>query len=455
MWKKLLLEIGAITGFGGGIGGWIGSSNNGLEVNSEDELYYFGESSPDLTKKPKFSNSLESDVGLVSLLNSTVFKSWRFKSEGVSEDLLFVKGWEWAGPHKVINSDSHSQSSRELFGGRRISSSMGWFGPRIASRIAQEIYGKKGRGSNKNLWDLLRDSGKYISKEELKGLSNFWGKRSIELEEDVLSLYQPRSWWIKVMGEDKEKKRVALELDLTGIKDMLNHTEDQLKKQKWSYGEWVNSSWIKTIRLLGNLEEVAFNYLKRMIWPEEAKNQKLKEKNIGLVIKALLRGEQAGFDCSGNNEVSLKEFFRECQEFKGNANLKYVLKSTYYRGGSFRIPEKTIPIRGSWNDMRQVKDTAKAIKRDDYKNSPLIDEECEESNFLSFFSDPTLKIRRNICSQIVVPWFGDVVGNKRLCLIEVPNFQYYLRLNTYLNVFDLPTWHNKNTFWTKCSNYSA
>ncbi|WP_043901186.1 hypothetical protein [Mycoplasma ovis] len=143
MWKKLLLEIGAITGFGGGIGGWMGSSNTGFDINSEDEFHFFRESSSDLTKKTKFSNSFESNVGLVSLLNSTVFKSWRFKSEGVSEDLLFVKGWEWAGPHKVINSESHSQSSRELFGSRRISNSMGWFGPRIASRITQEIYGEK------------------------------------------------------------------------------------------------------------------------------------------------------------------------------------------------------------------------------------------------------------------------------------------------------------------------
>ncbi|WP_043901182.1 hypothetical protein [Mycoplasma ovis] len=450
MWKKLLLEIGAITGFGGGIGGWIGSSNNGLEVNSEDELYYFGESSPDLTKKPKFSNSLESDVGLVSLLNSTVFKSWRFKSEGVSEDLLFVKGWEWAGPHKVINSDSHSQSSRELFGGRRISSSMGWFGPRIASRIAQEIYGKKGRGSNKNLWDLLRDSGKYISKEELKGLSNFWGKRSIELEEDVLSLYQPRSWWIKVMGEDKEKKRVALELDLTGIKDMLNHTEDQLKKQKWSYGEWVNSSWIKTIRLLGNLEEVAFNYLKRMIWPEEAKNQKLKEKDIATVIKRLMSGEKIGFDCSSLQDKELSKYFEECKKKTEGIEVKAVLKSVWSNSGYY-VPKQGQGAGWKTQTKASYPDWKKLNNMDDIEKTKVIEEECEQSSWA--FWDTSIKIRQELCKRLVIPWFGDIVKDKRLCLVEVKDFNYLLQSQTYFKIFDFPTWHNKNAFWTKCSNY--
>ncbi|WP_206740336.1 hypothetical protein [Anaplasma marginale] len=50
---------------------------------------------------------------------------------------------------------------------------MGWFGPRVASRQTEEIYKKREEKEEQSFWEKVRKSGEYISKEELKGISDF------------------------------------------------------------------------------------------------------------------------------------------------------------------------------------------------------------------------------------------------------------------------------------------
>ncbi|WP_144079555.1 hypothetical protein [Mycoplasma ovis] len=445
-----------MTGFaGGGIGGLFGLKGGDIKIDTSIDHFHFKDSVDVLNLDEKIKQQLNPREGRVNELNKTSLGSWRDKSEGVGEDLLFISGWDGAGPHQIVKSDSHSQSWRELFGGRKVSESLRWFGPRKLSLEVEKLNQTQDVIKQETYWDILQKSGEYIGKKDLEGIDKYWKERNPDLEEDILCLYRGREWWIDKFGVVKDTGLVELEFQLTNLKKLLESNEEALITKGWQFGQIVNNKKIKQSRLLGDVEQVFFNYLRKIFWGNRSESKSLREKNIGLVIKALLNGEQAGFDCSENNEVSLKEFFSECQKFKGNANLKSVLKSTHYRNGYFRIPEKEIKTFWTWNDMRKVTDKAKAIKRDDLKKSPLIDEECEESNLFSFLGDSSLELRRNICSQIVIPWFGDVVGDKRLCLIEIPEFQYYLRLNTYLNVLDLPTWHSNNTFWTKCSNYGA
>ncbi|AHC40265.1 hypothetical protein OVS_01985 [Mycoplasma ovis str. Michigan] len=94
------------------------------------------------------------------------------------------------------------------------------------------------------------------------------------------------------------------------------------------------------------------------------------------------------------------------------------------------------------------------VKMDDIKNTSLLDEKCEDAaQWWEILSAGEKEIRREICDQIIRPWFGDWVEDKRLCLFEIKDFNNYLILNTYLQVLEIPVWNKKNTFWTKCSNY--
>ena len=91
---------------------------------------------------------------------------------------------------------------------------------------------------------------------------------------------------------------------------------------------------------------------------------------------------------------------------------------------------------------------------DDVSKTSLLDEKCEDpSTWLTWFSDSGKDIRGEVCDLILRPWFGDLVQDKRLCLIELNDFNYHFRLNTYLQVLEIPAWNKRNTFWTKCSNF--
>ncbi|WP_235062714.1 hypothetical protein [Mycoplasma ovis] len=89
---------------------------------------------------------------------------------------------------------------------------------------------------------------------------------------------------------------------------------------------------------------------------------------------------------------------------------------------------------------------------DDVSKTSLLDEKCEESSLFDLF-DPNKKIRQEACERLLNPWFGDSVEDKRLCLFQSSENNYLLRLINYIKVITIPTWHHKNTFWTKCSNF--
>ncbi|AHC40311.1 hypothetical protein OVS_02265 [Mycoplasma ovis str. Michigan] len=98
LWKKILLELATVSGFGGGIGGWFGVNGQGVSIDSEEEISYLkGEKSLKINKGVR--SSLSDGWGQIAELDHTILGSWRWQSEGVGEDLLFIKGWDRAGQH--------------------------------------------------------------------------------------------------------------------------------------------------------------------------------------------------------------------------------------------------------------------------------------------------------------------------------------------------------------------
>ena len=457
IWKKLLLELVAVSGLGGGIGGWFNVSGGGIQINLKDDPILFGAKS-ELKKEKQRTQKVSQKV---NNLSKTTLGSWRWKSEGVGQEFLFVEGWDNAGPHKIIESSAHSQSVRELYGGVKVSGSMSWFGPRKVTQELEDIEKVKTSYKNVSYWPKIKESGKYLDQKDLIGLQKFWSQRSRELEEDIFGLYHDWNWWAKQFGTTKDGKKVELEFDLSRIKEMLNKSEEELRDNPWSYGQLFNNSKLNMVRLLGNVEETAFNYLKQLAWPEQGKVKQLKEKKIAHVILGLILGEEYGFDCKAGNPIHRGTYFMECNsdhigKIKNGGKVKKVLKTTWTDGTYYYAPRQWNKFR--WHEQTKLSlGKEELLKMDDLKNTALLDEKCEKEYSwwdLSYLGDRVQKIRREVCDQIIRPWFGDTVPDKRLCLIEIEDYNYYLRLNTYLQVIDIPTWMNKNTFWTKCSNYS-
>ncbi|AFN65188.1 hypothetical protein WEN_01985 [Mycoplasma wenyonii str. Massachusetts] len=341
---------------------------------------------------------------------------------------------------------------------------MGWFGPREVTKALEEIEEVKERNKKINVsyWPAIQESGKYLDQQDLDGLQEFWASRTKEFEEEIFGLYRGRAWWIKQFGQKRNKDLVDLEFDLSKVRTMLNKTEDQLRDDPWTYGEIFQNPKLAIVRLVGNVEETGFNYLKHLAWPEKGKVTSLKEKKIAFVILGLILGEEYGFDCQSGQEDHKTKFFKECGrdhigKIRNDGKVKRVIKTTYKHSGQFSVPEAH--KGGSWRLQPKLDTSSQStlLKMDDVQTTALLNEKCEEEGgwfTWNSWRDTTIKIRREVCDQIIRPWFGNNVSDKRLCLIEIPEHKYYLRLNTYLEVFQIPTWINKNTFWTKCSNYS-
>ncbi|WP_043901188.1 hypothetical protein [Mycoplasma ovis] len=236
---------------------------------------------------------------------------------------------------------------------------------------------------------------------------------------------------------------------------MLSKSEKELREQKWTFGQIFQNPKLSLVRAFGDVEATAFNYFKHVAWPDEGEVKTLKEKKIAIAILALMSGEEIGFDCDEGKQKYKSKFFGECTANAGDAvKLKRVLKSTWKHYGSFYAPKKG--AEQQWHKQNKLNSTEsrELVKMDDIKNTSLLDEKCEDpAGLLDFLLAGEKEIRREICDQIIRPWFGDWVPDKRLCLFEVKDFSNYLRLNTYLQVLEIPLWNNRNTFWTKCSNY--
>ncbi|AFN65043.1 hypothetical protein WEN_01220 [Mycoplasma wenyonii str. Massachusetts] len=456
IWKKLFLELTALGGFSGGIGSWFSHSGGGIQEGTSDESIFFGANTGIKKKEPRSKEVKQKTKSL----DKTSLRSWRWKSEGVGEEFLFVEGWDKAGAHKLISSETHSQAIRDLYGGLEISPSMGWFGPRKVTQELEEIEQVKETHKNLSYWPRIKDSGGYIDQRDLDGLQEFWERRGKELEEDIFGLYHGWDWWADKFGKKKDRELVDLEFDLSKIKDMLGKTEDQLRDQKWSYGKIFQNPKLAVVRLIGDVEGTAFNYLKKVAWPEASSVKQLKEKNIAKVALGLIAGTEYGFDCSSSETDIKSKFFKECDDGSRleGAKVKRVMKAAVTHIGRYVSKAKTEQITQKWRWHEQISANAGEWKKmntmDSVESSALIEEKCElQAAWYEYLTDSGREIRREVCDLIIRPWFGDVVPDKRLCLMEITDHKYYLRLQTYLKVVDIPAWMNKNTFWTKCSNY--
>ncbi|AFN64980.1 hypothetical protein WEN_00885 [Mycoplasma wenyonii str. Massachusetts] len=375
----------------------------------------------------------------------------------MSEDILFVKGWDHAGKHRTIESKKHSQAERELWGGKKVTYSNSWFGPRKTSLELDNLEKVKEatKTSQKNYWTEIQRSGEFITQQDLIELQKFWEKRDKGLEEDIFGLYHGWDWWAERFGQKNGK--VDLEFDLSKLKEMLGKSENELRDNPWNYGKLFKNPKLALARLAGDVEVIAFNYLKKYVWPNADSVKNLKEKNILPAIFALLTGgEETGFTC-GSQTSHQSKYFGECQSDKRSQEgwrVKKVLKSTYQNSGGFWVPKHG--GGPGWNTQENLKtrDKSQILNMENVSSTGLLDEKCEDAvAWYMSWSDTTNPVRREVCDRIIRPWFGDRVNDKRLCLIEVDNFSYHLRFQTYLQVIQIPTWMNKNTFWTKCSNY--
>ncbi|AFN64930.1 hypothetical protein WEN_00625 [Mycoplasma wenyonii str. Massachusetts] len=435
-----------------------------IQVERDKDSFLFN-SNNSLNVKKAVSKDIKRNSGLVKDLNRTSLGVYRWQSEGVSEDILFVEGWDNAGQHKTIESKKHSQAERELWGGRDITYGNSWFGPRSTSIELDNLEraGEATKNSQKNYWTEIQKSGKYVTKEDLEGLQEYWKKRNKALEEDIFGLYHGWEWWADKFGKKKDGKLVDLEFDLSKLKDMLGKTEAELRDSPWNYGQVFQNPKLAKVRFFGDVEATAFNYLKKYIWPTSPKVQSLSEKNIlPAIVELLFGGDNTGWNCqeptATDNSLQSK-FFGECvwnTRNNGDWKVKKVLKSAYKNNNGFWVPQKG--RGGGWNGQQKLEDREKdqVLKMDSVQETGLLDEKCEKDTSwwgVPSWSDPTNGIRREVCDQIIRPWFGDTVNDKRLCLIEVKDYSYHLRLQTYLEVLQVPAWLSKNTFWTKCSNY--
>ena len=448
-------RIGYSKWFGGGIGGWFGINNQGVLVESEEETSYLKREEETLKLQKEARNNLSDGWGKIAELDHTVLGSWRWQSEGVGEDLLFIRGWDGAGPHKRISSDKHSQADKDLWGGRKISIGQEWFGPRRVFKTLEDME-KVDKEKFKSYWPIIQKSAQYLSQEDLDGIQRYWANRDRELEEDIFGLYHGWNWWAEKFGKKKDKDQVDLEFDFSKLKQMLSKTEKELRDQKWTYGRIFQNPRLAKVRLLGDVEATAFNYLKHIAWPEAETVKKLKEKKIAIAILALMSGEEIGFDCDKGEQNHKSQFFDEClAKVDSSVKVKRVLKSTWKYKNEYWVPLKK--HGGLWHLQRPLREkpvTQQLIKMNDINSTSLLDEKCEEAvPMWQFWIYGETEIRREICDQIIRPWFGDWIDDKRLCLIETKEFKNYFRLNTYLQVLEIPLWNKRNTFWTKCSNY--
>ncbi|AFN65265.1 hypothetical protein WEN_02390 [Mycoplasma wenyonii str. Massachusetts] len=458
LWKKLLMEIGALSGLGGGVGGWINSSGGAIQVDEDKDSLLFNVSDS-LKVKQTASKDIKRNSFLVKELNRTPLGIYRWRSEGVSEDILFVEGWDRAGQHKIVTSDKHSQAERELWGGKLVTIGNSWFGPRNNSLELENLEKAKElatQNKDKNYWTAIQESGKFVEQKDLDGLQKYWEGRNKELEEDIFGLYHGWNWWANKFG--KKGDRIDLEFDLSQIRTMLDKTEEQLRDQPWSYGQIFKNPKLALVRIAGDVEGTAFNYLKKHIWPNSASVKGLKEKNIIPAILALILGGETGFDCKSGDGTLKGKYFKECEwnTRQPDWQVQKVLKSTYQNSSGFWVPKQGGGPRWDSNEKLQTRDKDQVLKMEEVLKSGLLYEKCEdEHGLLSWarWSDTANPIRREVCDQIIRPWFGDLVSDKRLCLIEVKDYSYHLRLQTYLQVLQIPSWLDKNTFWTKCSNY--
>ena len=309
----------------------------------------------------------------------------------------------------------------------------------------------------KSYWPIIQKSAQYLNQEDLDGIQRYWKNRSRDLEEDIFGLYHGRKWWADKFGIKKGQDRVDLEFDFSKLKQMLSKTEQELRDKKWTFGQIFQNPKLAQVRLLGDVEATAFNYLKHVAWPEAEEVKKLQEKKIAIAVLALMLGEEIGFDCEKGEEDHKSQFFGECSAkvTNGEVQVKRVLKSTLKHKNEYKVPMKN--HGGAWHLQKTLKDPQalkKLIQMDNIKDTSLLDEKCEDAAALwQFWSYGATEIRREICDQILRPWFGDRVDDKRLCLFEAKEFKNYFRLNIYLQVLEIPLWNKRNTFWTKCSNY--
>ncbi|AHC39938.1 hypothetical protein OVS_01980 [Mycoplasma ovis str. Michigan] len=456
--KKLLLELGTLAGLVGGVaGGLASSSQKSIEFNDVDETTFLSENSSTLVQNQKVNTDLKKRNSLISHLNYNVLNYWRWQSEGVGANFLFINGWEKAGKPIEINSETHSQKKRELWGGRLITFSNydgGWFGPRDLTKMWKDLEKSKEITKGKSYWTMIQESKNYLKQKDWEELTRFWSDRSKELEEDIFGLWKGRDYWAKQFGV-KQGGKVDLEFRLTNLSKFLEASEDDLRTQGWKYGELVSNSLLDGIRYFGDLEGTVFNYLRKIAWPNDENTKKLKERNVAKVIEKLIHGEEMGFNCNRDDDNEIKKkYFEECEkgakEKLGKFEVVSVLKATNYSSG-YRVPLKG--KKAPWKEHPSLTaDEKKLINFDKIEDSTLIFEKCEESGWILFL-DANKQIRQEACERLLNPWFGDSVPDKRLCLFKSLENDYLLRLINYVKVVTIPTWHHKNTFWTKCSNF--
>ncbi|RAO95063.1 hypothetical protein DNK47_01810 [Mycoplasma wenyonii] len=450
------MEGTAIGGFGGGVGGWLGNRYGLVEIPMDGEQAILTEEYS-LSKENKKDEKKSKHTGVISELNHTVLGSWKYQSEGVEDKLMLVSGWDANGKHKNIESNKLSQGKRQLWGGRKVTSGSKWFGPRDRNKEIEDLEKAKKEMQGKSYWPLIQKAGDYVTESDLKGISEKWKGRDLNLETQILELYKARKWWLDKMGRSRQGDRVDLEFNLEIIKKILDTGEDQLKARRWNYGQLANNGKLTLVRTIGNPEAVAWNYFRKYAWGKESEVKRLKEVNLVNTIVKLMTGESVGFPCVsyGRESFVADGLFDECKNTpwwgRDEIKVKSVLKSVVPSFAKGKIP--TQKGRGGWKSQQDAGDNWSKIYNENFDESKVINEKCEPDNWWSLFTDQELKIRQEVCDLIIRPWFGDQVSEKRLCLIEATEYKNYLRLSTYLNVLQIPEWHNKSTFWTKCSNY--
>ena len=159
--------------------------------------------------------------------------------------------------------------------------------------------------------------------------------------------------------------------------------------------------------MLGNVEDVGFNYLKKYLWGTDAKISRLEEKNIFKIIVDLITGEgEVGYKCDSKENRNEKAF-PECkssQSLSDGVKLKNVIKSALVHSGKLTASIKG--ERDGWPNMAKLESSEEKqiVNEELIEQSPIVIEGCEkEVSYWQLWNVAGNQLRRKICQEIMDP----------------------------------------------------
>ncbi|ADX98098.1 hypothetical protein [Mycoplasma suis] len=471
MTKKLIYSFVGVSGiFGASLKFHVlGDHSGNIRNNSSSKKSnYFQQVSKDLEKtelkKTNYSGERRS-------LGGSHFGSWKYQSEGSTEDIYLVTKDNVV---KKIKASNYGQKARVLKDGILIDRNNLWFGKRdISNKFERDE--KEIKGKQEVIQKYKNSVQSSFNEEEMKLLGKWWEELREDQQCEILEIFVECDTIRRSLGKGGR---------ITWIDDGLKIKPEQLiylgrtKRRFPLLKEIIGNGKLIHLPQKGEIGILAGEAIDN--WIEEyLENKHVESENKGGVNlislgEKLMRGEEAYKKCNSLEEkddlylecsdpikeVSIKESSIEGESVilpriqgvikagvtSGSRDIK--VSSKNQKSNSWRLAEKE-----EFKDNQKSKQIFDSLKKNG-RDGGIIDVECKqfELSIWNFFSSTSLGKQQGCEAAWKVIFKEEEIDQKRLCLFKIPEAKHYVR-EYKISFLSLSSWYKNDQFWTKCSEY--